>query len=69
MKGYFRRDDAGHWYIIPKDKVARFIGLKEEIFATDWRNRLHLSQTFMEEFEQYRLSGGVENYEVEILDE
>ncbi len=69
MIGYFRQDDAGHWYIIPKEKVTRFVGLKEDMYLSDWKKRFELSQIFMEEFEQYRLSGGIENYEVEIKDE
>lgn len=65
-KGYFCQDDVGHWYLIPKGKAKRFKGLLSNLYLADWEQRFKIVETLVGEFDQYRLSGGVGDYEVTI---
>jgi hypothetical protein len=56
MRGCFCQDDAGHWYLIPKEKVD----------LAEWEDRQRIAENIIDEFEQYRISGGVGDYEVTI---
>jgi hypothetical protein len=66
MRGYFCQDDAGHWYLIPKEKVDRFKGLLSDLYLAEWEDRQRIAENIIDEFEQYRISGGVGDYEVTI---
>jgi hypothetical protein len=66
MKGYFRQDGAGHWYLIPKEGLERFGGLLHSLHFTEWQERYQASLKLVEEFAKYRISGGVGDYEVTI---
>jgi hypothetical protein len=66
MRGYFCQDDAGHWYLIPKEKVDRFIGLLRDLYLAEWEDRQRIAENIIDEFEKYRISGGVGDYEVTI---
>lgn len=66
MKGYFRQDDAGHWYLIPKEKLNRFVGLMDAFYVSSWKERWDIADTLENEFNVYRINGGIEDYEVTI---
>lgn len=66
-QGYFRKDDSDHWYLIPKDKVKRFSSLIDEINSCEnWEVRDALCGAVIEEFDEYRISGWIGDYEVTI---
>lgn len=65
-KGYFCQDDAGHWYLIPKEKVMRFKSLLSNFYLASWEERFKIAETLVKDFDRYRLSGGVGDYEVTI---
>lgn len=65
--GYFKQDSDGHWYIVPKDKIDEFRALLDAIRGAETMEELdNFSLDFVTRYDKFRLSGGVENYEVTI---
>lgn len=65
--GYFRQDDSGHWYLIPKNQTGRYLFLLDGIYnANTSEEKEDYADIFISEFDAFRLSGGIENYEVTI---
>ena len=64
--GYFRQDDAGHWYLIPKEKIKRYRALLDELWLSPYEIKDDIANTIIKEFDGYRLSGSIEDYEVTI---
>lgn len=65
--GHFKQDSDGHWYLVPKDKIKEFRALLDAIDGAGTPEEFDdFSVDFIERFEEYRLSGGIESYEVTI---
>lgn len=60
--GRLRRDEDGHWYLIPFDMVDNFDSLERDIDEVhgDLDKQRELVNIFDDSFSQYRLNNGVE---------
>ena len=64
--GYLRKDESSHWYAIPKDLVADFDQLQDEIYSLseytdEWYDAV---DTFCNRFDSYRTGGGYSDIEI-----
>lgn len=59
--GFLRSDGDGHWYLIPKSYLSDFRKALDILYNNpeDWKK-------FVDKFDKYRLSGGIEYLEVTI---
>lgn len=65
MFGYLRCDDDGHWYLIPENELQVFSKMVDDISNCDtWVKRDEFCDKFIEKFDKYRLSGGVEDLRI-----
>lgn len=61
--GYLRKDDDGHWYLVPESTINQFDSAMRYIdgceqYSDEWEDAV---EDFITEFDEYRLSGGIEN--------
>ena len=76
MTWYLRKDDDGHWYLVPESDIVEFDTAKEQ---TNWEDGdfghvysrgdggfvwIGAIDEFIERFDKYRLSGGVSHLKV-----
>jgi hypothetical protein len=65
--GKLRKDDSDHWYLVPEDEIKNFQNIMDLIYLEfDWEKKEDLISLFIESFDMYRLSGGVESLRVVI---
>ena len=63
--GYLRQDEDSHWYLIPQEYLRLFEKQMENISVEyDEIKREDLINEFIDNFEEYRLSGGVQDLKV-----
>lgn len=63
--GYLHQDDDSHWYLIPKEYTKLFITQLDDIACTkNCDKKDDLISEFIDNFDEYRLSGGVESLKV-----
>jgi hypothetical protein len=68
MKGYFRTDSDTHWYFVPENLIESFEQSKRrfsdaEEYSNEWYEHI---DKFVTDFDQYRLSGGIQHLLVDI---
>jgi hypothetical protein len=64
--GYLRKDDDGHWYLVPENFIHVFDSFYEAIenhdsYSEEWENAI---DEFVSNCDEYRLSGGIDNLKV-----
>lgn len=58
--GYLRKDDDGHWYLVPDGAVKEFDQAMRRVDdARTWRTRDEAISDFITSFDQYRYSGSI----------
>ena len=63
--GYLRQDEDSHWYLIPEEYVKLFSKQMDDIYLeSDDEKRDNLISEFIHNFEEYRLSGGVQDLRI-----
>ena len=63
--GYVHQDDDGHWYLVPEEYAKLFIKQLDDITCTkDCDKKDDLISEFISNFDEYRLSGGVESLKI-----
>lgn len=64
--GRLRKDEDGHWFLIPKELVEKFDSYMEKIYSFDLteKEKWDLEDEFVANFENYRLSGGIDDLDV-----
>ena len=61
--GYLRRDDDGHYYLIPEDYVAEFDERWEEVQEAD-EDDWDIETQFIDDWGDYRVDGDYADYKV-----
>ncbi len=66
LYGYLRKDDDGHWYLVPEDIVADFDAAMEAVLSEpSWDNPA--IDDFVNRFDSYRLRDSIRSLRVVML--
>lgn len=71
MYGKLRKDDDGHWYLVPESQINYFDSVCRDIdefdeYSDEWDDAV---DEFIKVFDKYRLSGGVGDLRIEMENE